>query len=86
MQISLTPHRARLSEKQWLLVGFLLVFALGSAGGFVVRALSESAAASTQRVAVVRVTEPCPSGSYVVVWYTAETWGCLSDAYPVAQK
>jgi len=86
MQISLTSHRARSSEKQWLLAAFLLVFALGSAGGFVVRALSASTAASTQRVAVVRVTEPCPSDSHAVVWYTAEAWGCVSDAYPVVQK
>jgi hypothetical protein len=81
MQPSVTLHGARFPETPRLLVVFLLVFALGSASGFVVRAMSTPTAASTQRVAVVRVTEPCPSGSHAVVWYSAGAWGCISDAY-----
>ena len=65
MQTSLTLRRARFPETRWLLAAFLLVFAVGRASGFVLRAVSAPSAASTQRVAVVRVTEPCPSGSHV---------------------
>jgi hypothetical protein len=86
MQTSLTLNRARFPETRSLWVVFLLVFALGSASGFVLRAVSAPAAASTQRVAVVRVTEPCPSGSHVVVWYSAKAWGCVSDANTGPQK
>jgi hypothetical protein len=86
MHTSLTLQRARLPEIRWLLAAFLLVFAFGSASGFVVRALTSPTAASNQRVAAVRVTEPCPSGSHVVVWYSAETWGCVSDARAVERK
>lgn len=80
MQTSLTPHGARFPAKPSLLAVLLLVFAIGSAGGFVVRALSAPTAASTQHVAVLRVTEPCPSSSHAVVWYSAHTWGCVGDA------
>jgi hypothetical protein len=78
-------NRARFPETPLLLAAFL-IFALGSASGFVVRAVSSPTAAATQRVAVVRVTEPCPSGSHVVVWYSAEAWGCVSNAYPAERK
>jgi hypothetical protein len=86
MHPSLTLHRARFPEIRWLLAAFLLVFALGSVSGFVVRALTTPTAASNQRVAVLRVTEPCPLGSHVIVWYSVEAWGCVSNGYPVAQK
>jgi hypothetical protein len=80
MQTSLNPQRVRFSETPWLLFAlFFLVFALGIASGFVVRAVS-APSAYTQRVSVVRVTEPCPAGSHVVVWYSAQTWSCVSNA------
>jgi hypothetical protein len=79
MQTSVTLNRARFPETAWLLAAFLFVFVLGSASGFVVRAVSAPTGASAQRVSVVRVTEPCPSGSHVVVWYSAGAWACVSD-------
>jgi len=79
MHTSLTLSTARFPQTRWLLVAFLVVFALGIASGFVARVVSEPAAASTQRVAIVRVVEPCPSGSHVVVWYSAQTWECVGD-------
>ena len=85
MQTSVTQHKARLVETQWLLPAFL-IFVLGSASGFVVRAVSAPTAASTPAVAVVRVTEPCPSGSHAVVWYSPKAWGCMSDSYGVTHK
>ena len=86
MQTSLTLNRARFPETRRLLAAFFLVFALGSAGGFVLRAVSAPTAASNPGVAVVRVTEPCPSGSHAVVWYSAKAWGCVSDSNAAAQK
>jgi hypothetical protein len=86
MQTSLTLHKARFREIRWLLAAFLLVFALGSASGFVIRALTTPTAASDQPKAVVRVTELCPSGSHVVVWYSVQAWGCVSDEDGAAQK
>lgn len=86
MQTSVTLDRARFSATPLLLAAFLLVFAIGIASGFVVRALSAPAAASTQRAAVQRVSQPCPSGSHVVVWYSANAWGCVSDSYGAVQK
>lgn len=81
MQTSLNPYRARFPETPWLLAAFLLVFALGVAGGFAARVVSAPTVSSTQRVAIVRVAEPCPSGSHVVVWYSAQAWGCVSDGH-----
>jgi hypothetical protein len=83
MQTSLTLRTARPPETRWLLAAFLFVFALGSVSGFVVRAVSAPGGASSQQVATVRVTAPCPSGSHVVVWYSANAWGCVSDEHPV---
>lgn len=86
MQTSVTLDRPRFPATPWLLAAFLLVFAVGIASGFVVRALSAPAAASTQRPAVVHVSELCPSGSRVVVWYSAKAWGCVSDSYRVVKE
>jgi len=86
MQTGVTLRRARFPETPWLLAVFLLVFALGGASGFVVRAVSVPTAASTERVALVHVTEPCPSGSHAVVWYTAKAWGCMSDQDAVQRR
>ena len=86
MHTSLTLHRARSRETLWLFVAFLLVFALGSASGFVVRATIAPSVVSTPRVAKAPLAAPCPSGSHVVVWYTAHAWGCVSDTNPVGQK
>lgn len=80
--VSITERRS-----VWLVLGLVIAaFAVGSAGGYTVRAVSTPIAASAQRVAVVRITAPCPSGSHVVIWYTAEAWGCVSDAQAVQQK
>ena len=57
----------------------LVMFVLGGASGYVVRAISVPIAASTQRVAGDRPIAPCPSGSHAVVWYTGHAWGCVSD-------
>jgi len=81
LQTSVTLDRPRFPATTWLLAAFLFVFLVGIASGFVVRALSAPAAASTQRSAVVRVSELCRADSHVVVWYSAKAWGCVSDSY-----
>jgi hypothetical protein len=86
MRTSLTLNSARFPETGRLLVASLLVFALGSASGFVLRAVSAPTAASTQLVAVVRVTEPCPSGRHAVVWYSAKAWGCVTDTQDATRE
>jgi len=78
MPTSVTLHGSWFPETPRLLAAFLLVFALGGSGGFVVRAVSLPAAPSSERVVVLRVTEPCPAGQHVVVWYSAHAWGCVS--------
>ena len=81
MNTSLTLQRARFPATRRLLIAFLLVFALGNASGFVVRSASAPAATSNHGAAVAQATAPCPSGSRVVVWYSAKAWGCVSDPY-----
>lgn len=79
MQTSVAQQKARLPETPWLWPVLLLIFVLGSASGFAVRAVSAPAVSSTQPAAVVRLTEACPSGSHAVVWYSAKAWSCISD-------
>jgi hypothetical protein len=80
MDSSVALHTARFLEAPRLLTAVLLGFAVGGASGFLVRAVSLPVATSSQRVVVLRITEPCPSVSHAVVWYTAHAWGCVGDA------
>jgi hypothetical protein len=63
-----------------LLVALLAVFFLGGAGGYLVRGLGTPPAAFAQPAADSRPAAICPAGTHVVVWYTARTWACVSDA------
>jgi hypothetical protein len=60
---------ARLAVITALLVAFLL----GSASGYLVKALTPDATTLQQHTAA------CPVGSHAVVWYTAGTWSCVSN-------
>jgi hypothetical protein len=60
---------ARLAVITALLVAFLL----GSASGYLVKALTPDATTLQQHTAA------CPVGSHAVVWYTAGTWTCVSN-------
>jgi hypothetical protein len=60
---------ARLAAITALLVAFLL----GSASGYLVKALTPNATTLQQHTAA------CPMGSHAVVWYTAGTWTCVSN-------
>jgi hypothetical protein len=61
------------------LIALLAVFFLGGVGGYLVRGPSTPAALA-QPAAGSRPVAICPDGTHVVVWYTARTWACVSDA------
>jgi hypothetical protein len=81
MDTSVALRRVRFLETPRLLTAVLLGFAIGGASGFLVRSVSLPVATSNQRVVVLRITEPCPSVSRAVVWYTAHAWGCVPDGH-----
>jgi hypothetical protein len=57
-----------------VITALLAAFLLGNASGYIVRVLTPSAA-TTQ----VQHAAACPAGSHAVVWYTADTWSCVSN-------
>ena len=59
-----------------LLVALVAVFVLGALSGFLVRPSSAAAPAPAAQHAATA----CPANTHVVVWYTARTWACVSDA------
>ena len=59
-----------------VLAALITVFVLGALSGYLVK--PSSAAAPAARAATAATA--CPAGTHVVVWYTARTWGCVSDA------
>ena len=63
-----------------LLIALTAVFFLGGAGGYVVRGLGSPTSVLVQSAAGSRPAAICPAGMHVVVWYTARTWACVSDA------
>ncbi len=80
MEARTTFGGARISKS--VVAAFVALFAafvLGGASGYVVRALSLPIPPTTQALGASRSTEPCPSGSHVVVWYAGRTWGCVSE-------
>ena len=52
-------------------------FLLGGAGGYLVKGAAVSAVPTASVKAAP--ASVCPSGTHIVVWYTAQTWSCLSD-------
>jgi hypothetical protein len=56
----------------WLMA-LVAVFLLGGAGGYLVKGAAAPASVAPSRAAV------CPTGTHVVVWYTARSWGCVPD-------
>jgi hypothetical protein len=81
MQTSVALRGQGFIETPRLLIALLVVFALGGLGGYVARAVRVPATTTVERLVVRQVTEPCPSGTHVVVWYSAKDWGCVSDAH-----
>jgi len=58
-----------------LLIALVTVFALGGVSGYLVKALATSG--ETRQHAVVTAAQAlCPSGSHLVVWYTARVLTC----------
>ena len=56
-----------------VLAALITVFVLGALSGYLVKPSSAAAPAASAATA-------CPAGTHVVVWYTARTWACVSDA------
>jgi len=66
-----------LREARVLAGGIVIAFMLGGAAGYALHA--EAVAGATQSaVSAVHANPPCPPNSHPVVWYTAETWGCVT--------
>ena len=59
-----------------LLIALVMVFALGAVSGYLVKALLAPSGKTQQRVAVTAAQALCPSGSHLVVWYTARVLTC----------
>ena len=57
-----------------VITALLVAFLLGSASGYLVKALTPSPATTLQQHMAA-----CPAGSHAVVWYTAGTWSCVSN-------
>lgn len=71
MQATVASLKPQLSIRAVLLLFALLaVFLLGGVGGYMVKG---------QATQVVQAASACPAGSHAVVWYTAHTWGCVSN-------
>jgi hypothetical protein len=59
-----------------VLAALIAVFVLGALSGYLIKPSSAAAPAP----AAVHAATACPSGAHAVVWYTARTWACVSDA------
>ena len=60
-------------RKVFFVLGLIVAFAVGSASGYAARVVVSPAAQTGHSAAA------CPAGSHPVVWYTAQTWECVSD-------
>lgn len=61
-----------------VLAALITVFVLGALGGYLVKPSNAAAPAPIAQRQSAATT--CPAGTHVVVWYTARTWACVSDA------
>jgi hypothetical protein len=59
-----------------LLIALVTVFALGGVSGYLVKALATSSGETRQPAVVTAGQALCPSGSHLVVWYTARVLTC----------
>jgi len=59
-----------------VLVALITVFVLGALSGYLVRPTTAAAPGPAAKHSATT----CPTGTHVVVWYTARTWACVSDA------
>jgi len=67
-----------LREAVVLASAIAIAFMLGGAAGYALHAEAVAGAAQSA-VSAVHANPPCPPNSHPVVWYTAETWGCITD-------
>jgi hypothetical protein len=58
-------------RKVLVVLGLVVAFAAGGAGGYAARTVGGPAA--------VDHSSACPAGSHAAVWYTARTWACLPN-------
>lgn len=63
-----------------LLIALVMVFALGGVSGYLVKALVSSSGQTQHRPVVTAAQALCPSGSHLVVWYTARVLTCAGGA------
>ena len=60
-------------RKVLVVLGLVVAFAAGSAGGYAARTVASPSAVGSHSFA-------CPAGSHAAVWYTARTWACLPNS------
>jgi hypothetical protein len=60
-------------RKVLVVLGLVVAFAAGGAGGYAARTVGSPSAAGSYSSA-------CPAGSHAAVWYTARTWACLPNS------
>jgi hypothetical protein len=63
-----------------LLIALVMVFALGGVSGYLVKALVVPSGQTQQRAVLTAAQALCPSGSHLVVWYTARVLTCAGGA------
>jgi hypothetical protein len=61
-------------RKVLVVLGLVVAFAAGSAGGYAARTVNSPAAPVAHSAAA------CPAGSHAAVWYTARTWACVPNS------
>jgi hypothetical protein len=59
------------------LIALVMVFALGGVSGYLVKALVTPSGETRQHAVVSAAQALCPSGSHLVVWYTARVLTCV---------
>jgi len=60
-------------RKVLVVLGLVVAFAAGSAGGYAAHTVGSPSAAESHSSA-------CPAGSHPVVWYTSRAWACLPNS------
>lgn len=61
-------------RRVFVVLGLVVAFAAGSAGGYAARTVGAPTAPASHAAAA------CPAGSHAVVWYTARTWACVPNS------
>lgn len=81
MEAKARLNRAQISTTAFvtLAVAIFLAFLVGGGTGYLVRATTVPIAMSNSPAESGKAKAVCPSGTHVVVWYTAKISSCVQD-------